>query len=318
MLVTLAGCAVGGGLLWLNGWANQAGPLGRHTYVQVPSGAGLKQIAGLLVENGVIDKDWPLILWAKLQDTGRNLKAGEYEFRPGMSPEGALNLMRKGEVVIHQVSVPEGFTVAEVIARLDENDRLSGGVWITPPEGSLLPETYNFERGTSRAAMLDRMKVAMDNTVADLWEGRAEDLPVKTMDEAIILASIVEKETSLRAEQPKVAGVFINRLRKGMRLQSDPTVIFALTEGKAPLGRALTRADWKVDHPYNTYQNKGLPPGPIANPGRNAIAAVLNPQIHNYIFFVADGSGGHAFSVTYDEHKRNIERARAARRAARN
>ncbi|MEM6903778.1 MAG: endolytic transglycosylase MltG, partial [Pseudomonadota bacterium] len=264
----------------------------------------------------VIDRDWPLLLWARLQDTGRDLKAGEYEFRPGMSPEDALNLMRKGEVVIHQVSVPEGFTVAEVVTRLDNNDRLSGGVWLTPPEGSLLPETYNFERGTSRAAMLDRMKVAMDNTISDLWPSRAEDLPIKTKQEAIILASIVEKETSLRAEQPKVAGVFINRLRKGMRLQSDPTVIFALTEGKQPLGRALTRADWKTDHPYNTYQNKGLPPGPIANPGRNAIAAVLNPQNHNYIFFVADGSGGHAFSVTYDEHKHNIEQARAARRSA--
>ena len=314
-LVLAVGFVLAASYAWLEAWVNTAGPLGEETYVVIEPGSGLNSISESLFYAGVIEHPQRLVIWARLHDMGRDLKAGEYRFNPGATPRSALARMQAGDVVIHRQLIPEGLTTREIYDRLNEDDRLSGSLGPVVPEGSLLPETYNFERGDSRQSLVNRMETAMTNTLANLWEQRAEGLPINTPEEAVILASIVEKETGLDAERAKVAGVFINRLNKGMRLQSDPTVIYALTEGKQPLGRALTRADWRVDHPYNTYVIKGLPPGPIAHPGAAAIAAVLNPAEHNYIFFVADGSGGHAFSVTYDEHKRNIQRARAARRA---
>ena len=182
-----------------------------------------------------------------------------------------------------------------------------------PPEGSLLPETYHFERNEDRNALIARMTAAMDATLAELWAGRADDLPLDTPEEALVLASIVEKETGIASERPHIAGVFVNRLDRGMPLQSDPTVIYALTLGEGPLDRLLTRADLKTDSPYNTYVVPGLPPGPIANPGRDAIAAVLQPLETKDLYFVADGTGGHAFAETLAQHNRNVAAWRAIR-----
>lgn len=313
-----AGFVMAAAYAWLDAWVNAAGSLGAETFVVIEPGSGLSSISESLYYAGVIEHPQRLVLWARLHGMGRNLKAGEYRFRPGASPRAALARMQAGDVVVHHMLIPEGLTTREIYDRLYQDDRLSGILDRFMPEGTLLPETYNFQRRDTRQSLVNRMETAMTNTVATLWEQRAEDLPFSTPEEAVILASIVEKETGIDNERAKVAGVFINRLNKGMRLQSDPTVIYALTEGKEPLGRPLTRADWRVDHPYNTYVIKGLPPGPIVHPGAASIEAVLNPARHNYIFFVADGSGGHAFSVTYDEHKRNIERLRAARRAEAN
>ena len=190
---------------------------------------------------------------------------------------------------------------------------LAGEMAPVPAEGSLLPETYHYGRGDRRAALIARMAAAMDETLAELWQGRAEGLPFDSPPAAMVLASIVEKETGLAAERRHVAGVFVNRLRRGMRLQSDPTVIYGLTGGAGPLGRPLTRADLETDHPYNTYRIDGLPPHPIANPGREAIAAVLDPLPTGDLYFVADGSGGHVFAPTLDEHNRNVANWRRAR-----
>jgi UPF0755 protein len=200
------------------------------------------------------------------------------------------------------------------MAALEAAEGLTGPLPDPPPQGSLLPETYFFENGETRAAMLARMQKAMTDALAELWPQRAENLPFDTPEQAVVLASIVEKETGVAAERPQVASVFVNRLRRGMPLQSDPTVIFALTGGEADLGRPLLRADLQVDHPVNTYVVNGLPPTPIANPGRASLEAVLNPAETDFLYFVADGTGGHAFARTLAEHNRNVARWRAVQR----
>jgi UPF0755 protein len=208
--------------------------------------------------------------------------------------------------VARRLTIAEGLTVAEVYELLEEAHGLTGELPPPPPEGSLLPETYFYAFGDPRAELVRRMQRAMDDVLAELWPRRAEDLPLDGRAEALTLASIVDKETASAAERAKVAAVFVNRLRRGMRLQADPTVIYGLTAGEGPLGRSLTRRDWADDSDYNTYRIDGLPPGPIANPGRAAIEAVLNPAAVDYLYFVADGSGGHAFARTLDEHNRNV------------
>jgi UPF0755 protein len=220
-----------------------------------------------------------------------------------------LSLLREGRTVVRHLTIPEGLTTVEILALLDDAPGLSGDR-SPPAEGTLLPETYNYSWGDSRAGMMARMQKAMAETLAKLWASRAAGLPLATPEAAVTLASLVEKETALAAERPRVAGVFVNRLRLGMRLQSDPTVVYALTAGKGPLGRELTRADLEVPSPYNTYRIDGLPPGPIANPGRAAIAAALQPLASRELYFVADGSGGHAFASTLEEHNRNVTRWR--------
>ena len=221
-----------------------------------------------------------------------------------------------GKTVVHRLTVTEGMTSAEVVAALNAAPDLAGEILKVPEEGSLLPETYHYALGDNRAVLIERMQRAMARLVDELWEARDPALALDDAQQAVVLASVVEKETALADEMPVVAGVFHNRLRQGMRLQADPTVIYALTGGKKPLGRALRRADLWVESPYNTYRNKGLPPGPIANPGRAALAAVLHPAETDALYFVADGSGGHAFAKTLDEHNRNVARWRAKRAKA--
>jgi len=221
--------------------------------------------------------------------------------------------VRAGDVVRHVITIPEGMT-SQAVADLLASSPILTGVAPAPPEGAVLPETYQVERGEDRAAVLQRMMDERDSLVARLWAQRQPDLPFADPEEAVILASVVEKETGVASERPRVAAVFVNRLRKGMRLESDPTIIYGLTGGK-PLGRGLKLSEITAPTPYNTYVIDGLPPTPIANPGREALAAVMDPPKTDDLFFVADGSGGHAFSSTYEQHLKNVQRWRGVEKA---
>lgn len=312
-ITALAVLAVGA-LAYLLHRFEAPGPLAEQTVVEIPRGAGLDAIADRLERAGVVDNRWIFVGGVMLGREERNLKAGEYAFAPGISAEGAMELLLRGETVAYSVTIPEGRTSAEIVAILQNDRRLTGDVAAVPPDGSLLPETYRIVRGDSRQSVLDRMSRAMDQAVREAWADRADGLPIETPEQAVVLASIVEKETAVAGERALVAGVMVNRLRRGMPLQSDPTVIYALTRGEAPLGRALLRSDWEIDSPYNTYRVTGLPPGPIANPGRASLEAAVRPAATDYLYFVADGSGGHAFAKTLAEHNRNVAAWRRFRR----
>lgn len=310
LLILVAGAAVLGGIFRLD----RPGPLQADTTVIVERGASLTAIAENLQSGGVIDDAFLFRLSARLYRVSRSLKAGEYAFPARVSMGGVIDILVSGETVIRQFTVPEGLTSAEVMTLIAGVEGLVGELDGVPAEGSLLPETYNYAWADARPDIIGRMEKAMADTLAELWPTRAEGLPIDTPAEAVILASIVEKETGVAEERPLVAGVFINRLKRGMRLQSDPTVVYALTGGTGPLDRALRSRDLRVDNPYNTYGNAGLPPGPIANPGRAALEAVLNPAETDYLYFVADGTGGHAFAKTLAEHNRNVAKWRRIRR----
>ena len=290
------------------------GPTEGEVAVLIPPGEGMAQIAGRLRDAGVIERPWMFRLGARLLGQDRSLKAGEYAFPAAVSPRGVLAMLHRGDTVVRRVTVTEGATVAEVFAMLAEAPGLTGDLPEPPPEGSLLPETYFYALGETREAVVERMRRAMERAVEELWTRRPEGLPLASPGELVTLASIVEKETAVAAERSQVAAVFLNRLRRGMRLQSDPTVIYHLTGGDGRLGRPLRRSDLAENGPYNTYQVDGLPPGPIANPGRDALAAVIDPADVDYLYFVADGTGGHVFARTLDEHNRNVARWRRIQR----
>jgi UPF0755 protein len=312
-LLTVA--AVGAGALY--SWAHQRftgpGPLDDRKTLVIERGAGLEAIARQLTDAGVIRSPLIFRLGARATGQATRLKAGEYAFPAGVSPQRALRIVVSGKTIARSLTIPEGLTSHEVVALIRQAPALEGKIAKVPPEGALLPETYHYERGDSRAELLARMAQSMDRALAELWPERADDLPYDTKNAAVTLASIVEKETAVPDERALVAGVFVNRLERGMRLQSDPTVSYALTQGEEELGRPLTRADWEVEHPYNTYRISGLPPGPIANPGRAALEAAINPADTDYLYFVADGSGGHAFAKTLREHNRNVAEWRKVR-----
>lgn len=285
------------------------GPLRTPVTVVLPKGAGLTHIADTLATNGVIERPLVFRVGVRLSRAARELKAGEYNFAAGASPQAVMNLLISGKTVVRRLTVAEGLTSAQVVALIDGAEGLLGDAG-TVPEGMLLPETYHYSWGDERRQMVDRMRRAMEAVLAELWPKRAEGLPLDDPYQAIILASIVEKETAVPAERPHIAGVFLNRLKRGMRLQSDPTVAYGLGTGGMPLSRPLTRKDLKSLSPFNTYIIKGLPPHPIANPGRASIAAVLAPLPTKDLYFVADGSGGHAFARTLAEHNRNVRKWR--------
>lgn len=294
------------------------GPLQEEAIVEVPRGASLREVAQLLEMHGVIESGMLFRLGARYTERAQRLKFGEYAFEPGASMEEVLAKLATGDVIMRFVTVPEGRSSWEVVQILQDNPLLTGEVDV-PPEGSVFPSTYDVRRNQPRSEVLERMQAAMDEKLAVAWEKRQEGLPIETPEEALILASIVEKETGLSGERAEVAGVFINRLRKGMRLQSDPTVVYGITEGKGPLGRGLRRSELDRETPYNTYAIDGLPPTPIANPGLEAIEAVLNPAETDALYFVADGTGGHVFAETLDEHNANVRQWRkieAERQAA--
>jgi UPF0755 protein len=289
------------------------GPPAKHgttsTTVILRQGAGLPEIAADLRRGGVISSDTLFILGAEVSGAAHRLKAGEYAFASRSSLSSITSAIAEGRVVRHFVTIPEGVTSEVVMETLMRADFLTG-VAPAPPEGSVLPETYEAMRGDDRSAVLRRMMDARDRLLAGLWAHRRPDLPYKSPEEAATLASIVEKETALPAERPRIAAVFLNRLKAGMPLQSDPTVIYGLTGGR-PLGHGLTHSELESQTPFNTYKNTGLPPTPIGNPGRASLAAALDPPRTSELYFVANGTGGHAFSSTLAEHQQNVTHWRA-------
>ncbi len=310
----LLGIAV---LAW--GWSSYTanGPeaaQGEETLVILRSGAGVSEIAGTLREAGVIRSETAFRVAAQLTGADRGLRAGEYRIESRASLSDVIETLRSGEVVRHFVTIPEGWSVAQAIDILNAEEVLTGEVSEIPAEGSLMPDTYEVMRGETRQSVIARMQAAQVALMEELWPTRAQGLPFSTPEEAVILASIVEKETGLAAERPRVAAVFVNRLRLGMRLESDPTVVYGVSGGR-PLGRGLRRSELDRATPFNTYQIAGLPPSPIANPGRAAIEAVLNPPASEDLFFVADGTGGHIFAPSYQQHLANVARWRAIERA---
>jgi UPF0755 protein len=287
-----------------------AGPLDSERLVNIPRGLGIKDIAELLQREGVIDQPWVFmggVIALKARD---ELKYGEYLFHRQASLRDVVDILIEGKVIQHQITIPEGLTAEQIVARLMENDILSGPVKEIPKEGTLLPETYKFSRGTSREQVIQRMQQAQKRAVQDAWERRSQDLPIQTPEQLVVLASIIEKETGRADERNRVAAVFINRLKQKMKLQSDPTIIYGLVGGKGTLGRPLMRSEVDQPTPYNTYVIAGLPPGPIANPGRAALEAAANPSRTRELYFVADGTGAHAFAENYEQHQKNVARLR--------
>ena len=291
-----------------------AGPLREATTVVIPKGSGRDAILRRLLAVGVIEDPVVFRVAMRLTRSAGRLKAGEYRFPPRVSMKRVLARIVAGKTVLRMFTAHEGLTTYQILERLKATDGLEGDVSLAPREGALLPETYSFALGDKRDAIVKRMRDAMAAALNELWQKRAKDLPFKTKREALILASIIEKETGKAGERVRVAAVFVNRLRKGMRLQTDPTVIYGITKGKGPLGRRLLTKDLERKTPYNIYRIDGLPPGPIANPGHAAIAAALNPAKTKELYFVADGTGGHAFAETLEEHNKNVARWRELRR----
>lgn len=287
---------------------------GDETIVVLRSGAGVIEIGSTLAEAGVIRSATAFRVAAQLTGADRGLRAGEYRIESRASLADVIDTLRSGEVVRHFVTIPEGWSVAQAIDILNAEEVLTGEVSDVPAEGSLMPDTYEVMRGETRDSVIARMQAAQIALMEELWPTRAQGLPFTTPEQAVILASIVEKETGIAEERPRVAAVFVNRLRLGMRMESDPTVVYGVSGGR-PLGRGLRRSELDRATPYNTYQIAGLPPTPIANPGRAAIEAVLNPPRTQDLFFVADGTGGHIFAPSYEQHLANVARWRAIERA---
>ena len=312
----LLGLAAGGAYLYGKWRFETPGPADRPTVVWLAPGLGLSAIAARLEEARVLDEPAIFRIWVRLGRGAGALRAGEYEIPAHASMADIVRILKEGKSVVHRITVPEGLTSAQAMEIVKADPVLTGEMPLVPQEGSLLPETYNFTKGTTRAQIVQRMQKAASALMTELWPRRAQDLPYKTPEEAVILASIVEKETGLASERPRVAAVFVNRLRKSMRLQSDPTIIYGITGGKGPLGRPIRQSELARVTPYNTYQVDGLPPTPICNPGRASLEAVLNPPSTGDLYFVADGTGGHAFSASLAEHLRNVARWRKVERGA--
>ncbi|MFM5922774.1 MAG: endolytic transglycosylase MltG [Novosphingobium sp.] len=295
--------ALGG---WLVGGWYSSGPLGKETAFIVPDGTSLSAVADKLEKEGAISSASAFKLRARIFGAGSSIKAGEFLIPKGASMARVLSIIAGDEVLRRFVTVPEGMPSIMVYDRLNANPWLTGTIEV-PAEGSILPDTYEIKKGESRQAVVQRMQAGMQRALAEEWEKRGGTTVVKTPQEAIILASIVEKETGKPSERPMVAGLYSNRLRQNMLLQADPTIIYPITKGK-PLGRRIRQSEINAVNDYNTYSMTGLPKGPITNPGRSSIAAVLNPADTSALYMVADGTGGHAFAATLQEHNANVEK----------
>jgi len=310
-LLILIAIAIGGGWLLIKNRLVTPGPLQEDKVVNI-SHAGVFDVADVLEREGVIDQRWPFIISVGLNRIRQHdVKAGEYQFTKQASLQDVINTLVDGKVIQHAITIPEGLTSEQIVQRLLDTDFLAGNIKAIPREGSLLPETYRFPRGTQREQVIQRLQREQREVLQKVWERHSPDLPVRTPDQLIVLASIVEKETGRPDERSRVAAVFANRLKQKMRLQSDPTIIYGLVGGKGSLGRAITKSEITQPTPYNTYTIDGLPPGPIANPGRASIEAAANPARTKELFFVADGTGGHAFAETLDQHQKNVAKLRA-------
>lgn len=284
-------------------------PVNENVIFQIPRGATLEKIADILEQNKLIENRLYFVLYAKLGKIYPKIKAGEYLVENDVSLQDVAELLASGNVYYRKITFPEGKTAAEIAEILYQNEYLEGD-FADFADGEILPETYTFSRGDERQMIVEQSKAAMQKVLQQAWNEHDADLPLKNKEEMLVLASIVEKETGVAAERSQVASVFINRLRKGMLLQTDPTVIYAITQGKKEFGRSLTHKDLEIDSPYNTYKYAGLPPTPICNPGKAAIMAVAHPDKTPYLYFVASGNGGHNFARTLSEHNANVAKWR--------
>jgi len=304
-------------LVILIGWIRYTnpGPLTESRTVIIPRGSSVDDIAHQLWHAGILGDPYSFILGVRIDGNAPRLRSGEYAFAARVAARDVAGELASGRTVIRRLTVPEGLTTAQVLALIQTAEGLEGDIGPTPAEGALLPQTFFYTWGDSRRQVVARAERAMSETVAQLWANRAPNLPLRTPEEAVILASIVEKETALPAERPHVAGVFLNRLKQNMRLQADPTVIYGLTHGQGPLDRPLTHVDLEASNKWNTYTIDGLPPTPIDNPGRASLEAVLQPAETDDLYFVADGTGRHVFAKTLAEHNRNVARLRETERS---
>ncbi len=312
---------LGGGAVYVYGrqMLESPGPLQEEKIVNIPARSKTRDIADILQREGVIDiSPWAFIGGVFALKASSDLKPGEYAFQKHASLRDVVATIVEGKVVQHGVTVPEGLTSEQIVTRLSENDIFAGSVREMPREGTLLPETYKFPRGTTRDQVIQRMQQTQKRVLAEIWERRNPDVPVKTPEQLVTLASIIEKETGKPDERSRVAAVFVNRLRQKIKLQSDPTIIYGLVGGKGTLGRPIKRSEIQQPSPYNTYVVDGLPPGPIANPGRASLEAAANPARTRDLFFVADGTGGHAFTETYDQHQKNVAKLRTMEKQIQN
>jgi UPF0755 protein len=295
------------------------GPLKEDKVVNIPARAGKRDIADVLQREGVIDVNpWLFIGGVFAMKASSDLKPGEYSFQKSASLRDVIATIVEGKVVQHSVTVAEGLTSEQIVAKLSDNELFSGSVREIPREGTLLPETYKFPRGTTREQVIQRMQAAQKRVIAEIWERRSPDVPLKSPEQLVTLASIVEKETGKADERSRVAAVFVNRLKQKIKLQSDPTIIYGLVGGRGTLGRPIKRSEITQPSPYNTYVIDGLPPGPIANPGRASLEAAASPARTRDLFFVADGTGGHSFTETYDQHQKNVAKLRAMEKQVQN
>ena len=303
---------IGGGIVVVGKSRLEApGPLLEDRVVIIPPRSGIVDIADLLTREGVISEHRLIFIGGVFALNARSeLKAGEYLFPKQASVREVVETIAEGKVVQHQITIPEGLTSEQILARLLDNEILSGNVKEVSREGTLLPDSYHFNRGFTREQLIQRMRQAQDRVLREAWERRNPDLPLKSPDQLIVLASIIEKETSKPEERTRIAAVFVNRLKQRMKLQTDPTVIYGLVFGKGSLGRPLTKSDIAQPTPYNTYVIDGQPPGPIANPGRASIEAAANPARTKELYFVGVGTGGDAFAETYEQHQKNVGRLR--------
>jgi UPF0755 protein len=311
-LGVVAALVLGIGLWFIQGWSG-AGPAKAPTPVVIAAGSSMVKAAKTLEQAGVIASAERFLFQAKVFGGGKSIKAGEYEFPARASHAEVLSILQSGKTLQRMVTIPEGTPSVLVHERLMKAPTLTGEVPV-PEEGSVLPDSYSYQRGETRAAVLARMQAAMTKTLDELWPKKSPNSVVRDKREAVILASIVEKETGKASERPMIAGVYSNRVRIGMKLDADPTVIYPITKGR-PLGRRILKSELQANNGYNTYAMAGLPAGPIANPGKESIAAVLNPAQTQALYFVADGTGGHVFGNTLAEHNANVQKWYALRRA---
>ena len=312
-LLVLGLLLVGGVLIYGASQFYGDGPLSQETVFRVESGSGLGSTAVRLEEQGLISNRYIFQLGGRALERSAAIKAGDFRIPAGSSMADILTEITEGNPIRYAVVIPEGWTSWEVVQRVNGNDNLIGEIPDLPPEGSILPGSYDYVPGDTRQSVIDKMQAAMTAALADVWANRQADLPLETPEQLLVLASIVERETGVASERPEVAAVFVNRLREGMRLQSDPTIIYGITKGQTALGRGLRRSEIEAKTDYNTYQIDGLPPTPIANPGIEALRAVANPDSHDYLYFVAKGalpSEGHVFAETYAEHRKNVAQYR--------
>ncbi|MBK8199099.1 MAG: endolytic transglycosylase MltG [Acidobacteria bacterium] len=319
-LAFIGGAAAAAGWVWFNNELTRPGPLAEEVVFKVEPGEGLAGVALRLESDGIIKDARLLRLKARLDKTELDLKTGEYIIEPRATMQQVLSILIEGRSVLHRITLPEGRTTAQLLKLIEQDDVLEGDMpEVLPEEGTMLPDTYMYHRGMTRADLIAKTQKAQADLLAELWPARQEGLPIASPYEAVILASVVEKETGRADERPQVAALFTTRLKRGMRLQSDPTIIYGISKGeplynKAGQRRTLYRSEIDRHTEWNTYQVDGLPKTPICNPGRDAIAAVLDPPETEYIFFVADGKGGHLFARTNAEHERNVAAYRAYER----